>query len=69
MLMLSVIPPLGILSSFFSIIFHSFTINIYGQSMNVIAGTLLLFMEEEQAFWTFAYMVEGMLKNSYDKCN
>merc|ERR1712216_43503 len=30
----------------------------YCQSMNFIAGTLLMVMEEENAFWTFAAMVE-----------
>jgi len=35
----------------------------YCQSMNVLAGTLLLFMEEQEAFWVLVYLVETMLKN------
>eukprot|EP00026_Physarum_polycephalum_P005356 Phypoly_transcript_05388.p1 GENE.Phypoly_transcript_05388~~Phypoly_transcript_05388.p1 ORF type:complete len:596 (+),score=59.49 Phypoly_transcript_05388:119-1906(+) len=35
----------------------------YCQSMNVLAGALLLFMDEEHAFWTLVYLVEDLLKN------
>jgi Ca2+-binding EF-hand superfamily protein len=37
----------------------------YCQSMNFLAATLLIFMEEEQAFWMLAYMVEELLHNYY----
>jgi Ca2+-binding EF-hand superfamily protein len=35
----------------------------YCQSMNVLAGTLLLFMEEEHAFWVLVYLIEDLLAN------
>ncbi|ORY95752.1 rab-GTPase-TBC domain-domain-containing protein [Syncephalastrum racemosum] len=39
----------------------------YCQSLNYIAGMLLLFMEEEQAFWTFCVTVNDILPpNVYD---
>eukprot|EP00026_Physarum_polycephalum_P004232 Phypoly_transcript_04249.p1 GENE.Phypoly_transcript_04249~~Phypoly_transcript_04249.p1 ORF type:complete len:606 (+),score=54.11 Phypoly_transcript_04249:73-1890(+) len=37
----------------------------YCQSMNFLAATLLIFMEEEQAFWMLAYMVEELLHNYF----
>jgi hypothetical protein len=33
--------------------------------MNFLAATLLIFMEEEHAFWMLAYMVEELLHNYY----
>ncbi len=37
----------------------------YCQGMNFIAGFLLLFMSEEQAFWTLAAIVEDYLKDYF----
>eukprot|EP00026_Physarum_polycephalum_P004525 Phypoly_transcript_04546.p1 GENE.Phypoly_transcript_04546~~Phypoly_transcript_04546.p1 ORF type:complete len:598 (+),score=80.00 Phypoly_transcript_04546:350-2143(+) len=37
----------------------------YCQSMNFLAGSLLLFMEEESAFWMLVYMVEDLLPNYF----
>jgi len=37
----------------------------YCQSMNFIAGTLLLFMEEEAAFWMLVHIVEELLVNYF----
>lgn len=34
--------------------------------MNFIAGTLLLFMDEEDAFWTLESIVNDILPNYYD---
>ncbi|KAJ4460634.1 putative ecotropic viral integration site 5 protein [Paratrimastix pyriformis] len=42
----------------------------YCQGMNFVAGTLLLFMQEEEAFWAFVQLMESpqfMLKGLYDK--
>jgi hypothetical protein len=36
--------------------------------MNFLAATLLIFMEEEQAFWMLAYLVEELLHNYYVQC-
>lgn len=39
----------------------------YCQSLNYIAGMLLLFMDEENAFWTFVALIEDILPpNIYD---
>ncbi|CAO3653152.1 unnamed protein product [Cunninghamella blakesleeana] len=39
----------------------------YCQSLNYIAGLLLLFMEEEEAFWTFVVLIHDILPpNVYD---
>ncbi|KAI8074946.1 rab-GTPase-TBC domain-containing protein [Gongronella butleri] len=39
----------------------------YCQSLNYIAGFLLLFMEEERAFWTFVTLIQDILPaNVYD---
>ena len=39
----------------------------YCQSLNYIAGLLLLFMDEEDAFWTFVVLVQDILPpNIYD---
>jgi len=37
----------------------------YCQSMNFLAGTLLIFMEEEHAFWMLVYFAEELLHNYY----
>jgi len=37
----------------------------YWQSMNFIAGTLLIFMEEEDAFWMLVYIVEELLRDYF----
>ena len=37
----------------------------YCQSMNFVAGVLLLYMEEEDAFWSFAGIVEDILPENY----
>jgi len=37
----------------------------YCQAMNFLAGTLLLFMEEEEAFWMLVYIVEELLQNYF----
>lgn len=36
--------------------------------MNFIAGTLLIFMEEESAFWILVYIVEDLLQNYFVHC-
>lgn len=33
--------------------------------MNFLAGTLLIFMDEEEAFWMLVYLVEELLPNYY----
>lgn len=39
----------------------------YCQSLNYIAGMLLLFMDEEEAFWTFVTLINDILPpNTYD---
>jgi hypothetical protein len=37
--------------------------------MNFLAGTLLIFMEEEPAFWMLVYIVEELLSNYFIPCN
>jgi hypothetical protein len=37
----------------------------YWQAMNFIAGTLLIFMDEENACWMLGYIVENLLCNYY----
>jgi Ca2+-binding EF-hand superfamily protein len=39
----------------------------YCQSMNFIAGGLLLFLEEEEAFWMLCFIVEEMLPDYFTK--
>jgi Ca2+-binding EF-hand superfamily protein len=39
----------------------------YCQSMNFIAGGLLIFMEEEHAFWTLCWIVEELLSGYFTK--
>lgn len=39
----------------------------YCQSMNFIAGGLLVFMEEEEAFWTLCFIVEEMLPDYFTR--
>jgi len=48
--------------------FSLFSPNIgYCQSLNYVAGLLLLFMEEEKAFWTLVTMIHDYLpENMYD---
>ena len=41
----------------------------YCQSMNFVAGSLLIFMEEENAFWTFAAIIEDILPKDYYTLN
>lgn len=36
------------------------------QGMNFVAGCLLLFMEEEDAFWCLAVIVEQLLPGYFD---
>ena len=36
------------------------------QGMNFIAGSLLLFMDEEDAFWCLAVIAEDLLPGYYD---
>ena len=36
------------------------------QGMNFVAGCLLLFMEEEDAFWCLAVIVEKLLPGYFD---
>ena len=38
----------------------------YCQGMNFIAGSLLLFMDEEDAFWCLAVIAEDLLPGYYD---
>eukprot|EP00026_Physarum_polycephalum_P005111 Phypoly_transcript_05139.p1 GENE.Phypoly_transcript_05139~~Phypoly_transcript_05139.p1 ORF type:complete len:625 (+),score=69.95 Phypoly_transcript_05139:59-1933(+) len=40
----------------------------YWQSMNFVAGTLLVFMEEEEAFWMLVYIVEELLHDYFIPC-
>jgi hypothetical protein len=37
----------------------------YCQSLNFIGGVMLLFMEEESAFWMFCHMIEELLPSDY----
>jgi Ca2+-binding EF-hand superfamily protein len=37
----------------------------YCQSMNFIGGLLLLFLDEEDAFWVFCYIMENLFPNNY----
>ena len=37
------------------------------QSMNFLAGLLLLFMPEERAFWVLCYVVEDLLEDYFVK--
>jgi Ca2+-binding EF-hand superfamily protein len=37
----------------------------YCQSMNFIGGLLLLFLDEEDAFWVLCYIVENLFPNNY----
>jgi TBC1 domain family member 8/9 len=37
----------------------------YCQSMNFVCALLLLYLDEERAFWTLAAMVEDMILNYY----
>eukprot|EP01119_Soliformovum_irregulare_P013399 TRINITY_DN3555_c0_g1_i4.p1 TRINITY_DN3555_c0_g1~~TRINITY_DN3555_c0_g1_i4.p1 ORF type:complete len:1271 (+),score=446.37 TRINITY_DN3555_c0_g1_i4:64-3813(+) len=39
----------------------------YCQSMNILAGVLLMFMDEERAFWSLAQIVEDLLPNYFLK--
>jgi hypothetical protein len=48
--------------------FFFFDSGRYCQSMNFLAGSLLLFMDEETAFWMLVYMVEDLLPNYFVPC-
>ncbi len=37
----------------------------HGQGMNFVAGCLLLFMDEEDAFWSLACIIEDLLPGYY----
>ena len=37
----------------------------YCQSLNFIAGMMLLFLDEEDAFWLFLTVVDTLLPNDY----
>ena len=37
----------------------------YCQSLNFVAGMMLLFMEEEEAFWMFVTVIDTMLPHDY----
>ena len=38
---------------------------MHGQGMNFVAGCLLLFMDEEDAFWSLACIIEDLLPGYY----
>jgi len=39
--------------------------NVAAQGMNFVAGCLLLFMDEEDAFWSLACIIEDLLPGYY----
>jgi len=44
---------------------HSGCENVAVQGMNFVAGCLLLFMDEEDAFWSLACIIEDLLPGYY----